>query len=191
MPMSAHETIPFRAVLAIDGQRRGADIDHCRVVSDLLAAADSIHRAFRDELGALGLSDLDFSTLVTLYAIYPERATVALLAAQTGAARPGMGESFDRLEARGLLQQERDPGDRRGQFYFLTEPGRACVEVAMDRVLGMAERIGCALRPHVRQGFIDECGRLDATARRERPLSSRGGVGVLARRPSLTTEAAG
>ena len=189
--MSAHETIPFRAVLAIDSQRRGVDIDHCRVVSELLAASDSIHRAFRDELGALGLSDLDFATLVTLYAIYPERATPALLAAQTGAARPGMGEAIDRLEARGLLQQQRDTSDRRGTFVVLTEPGRTCVEAAMDRVLDIAERIGCALRPHVRQGFVDECGRLNAAARRERPLSPPGGASVLTRKPSLTAEAAG
>jgi DNA-binding MarR family transcriptional regulator len=189
MSMSAYETAPFRAVLAIASQRRDVDVDRCRVVIELLVAGGSIHSTFRDELGALELSDLDFATLVTLYAILPERATLAHLAAQTGAARPSMTEASDRLEARGLVHRERDTADRRVVFIMLTEPGRICVEVAMDRVLKKADRIGRMLRPHVRQAFVDECGRLEAAARRERPLPPRDGINVLARKPSSASDA--
>jgi DNA-binding MarR family transcriptional regulator len=166
--MIAHDTIPFRAILAIAGQHRGVDVERCRVVLELLSTATSVRSAFRHELEALKLSELDFAALVTLYAIAPERSTLANVAAQTSSTRPSMTEAADRLEARALLRRQRDTTDRRVVFVELTEAGRKVAEQGLGMMVEKANRIGRAVGPNVDATIVEACRRLDEAARRER-----------------------
>ncbi len=166
--MIAPDTVPFRAILAIASQRRGIDAERCRAVLELLSTAVSVRTAVRNELETLGLAELDFAALVTLYAISPERSTLANVAAQTSSTRPSMTEAADRLEARGLLRRERATTDRRVIFVELTEAGHAMAEKALRLVIDKAHRIGRAVGANTDHVIIDAFRRLDEAARRER-----------------------
>lgn len=166
--MIAHDTVPFRAILALASQRRGIDAERCRAVLELLSTATSVRSAFRRELEILKLTELDFAVLVTLYAIAPDRSTLANVAAQTGSTRPSMTEAADRLEARGLVRRERATDDRRAIFIELTERGQETAETGLGRVIEKAHRIGRVITANTDATLIDACRRLDDAARRER-----------------------
>ncbi|PTX98897.1 MarR family transcriptional regulator [Opitutus sp. ER46] len=163
--MIAANTIPFRAILTIAGQKRGADATHCRVVLGLLSTATAVRHAFRREFERLGLSELDFAVLVTLYAIAPERSTLAAVAAQTGSARPSMTEAADRLEGRALIRRERATADRRRIFIELTDAGRSLAEQSLQLTIEKAHQIGRAIGVHANEVLVEAFRRLDAAAR--------------------------
>ncbi len=167
--MISHDTMPFRAILAIAGQRQNVDAERCRVVLELMATAVSVRNVFRNELGTASLSELDFATLVTLYAVFPGRTTLANVAAQTGSTRPSMTEAADRLEARSLLRRERDTDDRRVVFVRLTDSGRSVTEQSLDRMVEKAVRISRGLNGRANSAVVEACRRLGDAARRERP----------------------
>ncbi len=166
--MITHDTVPFRAILAIASQRRGINAERCRVVLELLSTATSVRSAFRRELEGLKLTELDFAVLVTLYALAPDRSTLANVAAQTGSTRPSMTEAADRLETRGLVRRERATDDRRVIFIELTEPGHAMAEVGLSRIIEKAHRIGRTIKANTDATLIEACRRLDDAARGER-----------------------
>jgi len=165
--LAPHDTVPFRAILAIASQRSAVDLERCRVVLELLSTASTVRTVFRTELTTLSLSELDFGALVTLYAMYPTRSTLANVTAQTGSARPSITEAVDRLEARSLLRRERDTEDRRVIFVHLTEEGRKTAEDGINRIIKRATRITRSIPPESSSGLVSLCRELEEAARKE------------------------
>lgn len=72
---------------------------------------------------AVGLSDIDFETLIRL-ARSPEcRLRMSDLAAQTNLSTSGMTRVVDRLEREGLVTRQACPTDRRASYAVITELG--------------------------------------------------------------------
>jgi DNA-binding MarR family transcriptional regulator len=61
-----------------------------------------------------------------------------------------MTNRIDRLAARGLVEREPDPSDRRGVLVRLTEPGRRTVDSALTDLLEREHRILEIVRPEDR-----------------------------------------
>ncbi len=94
-----------------------------RLIGDRLAAYAAEHDLRVGEADVL----LTLRRAGEPYRLSPTRLAGSLLIS-TGA----MTNRLDRLEARGLVRRERDPGDRRGLQVVLTSEGRALV----DEVVG-------------------------------------------------------
>lgn len=85
---------------------------------------DAIWASMERELVAAG-HDLTFSQFVTIKKLAAGMASVTELA-RAAEVHPGaMTRLLDRLEARGLIVRQADPGDRRALHIHLTEAGMA------------------------------------------------------------------
>ncbi|SEG76617.1 DNA-binding transcriptional regulator, MarR family [Nonomuraea solani] len=103
---------------------------------------------FQPVLGAAGLSEIDFETLIRLARSPHQSLRMSDLAAQTGLSTSGMTRVVDRLEREGLVKREACASDRRASYAALTDTGR--------------ERLSCVLPQHLRDiedsftGLLDE-----------------------------------
>jgi DNA-binding MarR family transcriptional regulator len=89
-----------------------------------------------------GLAGGDFDVLATLRrAGAPYRLTPGELSRSTMVTTGGMTKRLDRLEARGLIRREDDPGDRRGKLIALTDEGRSRIDRAVEGHLRNEERL--------------------------------------------------
>jgi DNA-binding MarR family transcriptional regulator len=89
-----------------------------------------------------GLAGWDFDVLATLRRAGPAyRLTPGELSRSTMVTTGGMTKRLDRLEARGLIRREADPGDRRGKLIALTDDGRSLVDRAVEAHLRNEERL--------------------------------------------------
>ncbi len=85
---------------------------------------EAVWQALEKELAATG-HDLTFSQFITLKRLAGGMASVTDLA-RAAEVHPGaMTRLLDRLEARGLIVRQADPGDRRALHIHLTDAGQA------------------------------------------------------------------
>lgn len=169
--MIFRDTLPFRALLAVARKRHGIDEGRCRLVLEMISAATAVRTYLRHELGQVGLTELDLGVLVTLYTIDPSPATLANVAAQTGATRPGMTEVVDRLEGRSLVRRERDTQDRRLIYVHLTDAGRTAAEAALTRFLEQADALASRVPPAEFAPALSVCSSLTDSTRTLRPAN--------------------
>jgi DNA-binding MarR family transcriptional regulator len=101
------------------------------VWTDLCAVVDQVRtRVNRDLLESAGLT-LSENLVLCQVAMSPEqRLRMIDLADQLVLAKSAITKTVDRLEERGLLRRERDPGDRRTVYAALTTDGGHLFEVA-------------------------------------------------------------
>ena len=81
-----------------------------------------------EHLTPLNLTSVQFATLVALNDHPGVDAT--RLAAMINFDRPTLTGVIDRLEAKGLLQRQPDPNDRRARLLYLTEEGQTMLAAA-------------------------------------------------------------
>ncbi|MET1025375.1 MAG: MarR family transcriptional regulator [Pseudoxanthomonas sp.] len=103
---------------------------------------DAIWQAMEKELVAAG-HDLTFSQFVTIKKLADGIASVTDLA-RAAEVHPGaMTRLLDRLETRGLVVRQADPGDRRALHIHLTDAGTAIwqdINLCGQRILQRATR---------------------------------------------------
>lgn len=114
---------------------------------------DALWVRMAHELSALG-HDLSFSQYITLKKLAAGTASVTDLARAAEVNPGGMTRLLDKLEARGLLVRNADPGDRRALHIRLTESG-----LAMWRDI---DQCGARVRERALAG-IDEADRTKLT----------------------------
>lgn len=85
---------------------------------------DAMWARMEKELAAAG-HDLNFSQFITLKMLATDSAGVTELARMADLNPGAMTRLLDKLEARGLLQRQCDPNDRRALNIHLTEAGKA------------------------------------------------------------------
>lgn len=93
-------------------------------------------------LTGLGLNEIKFSTLVTLYSLDPDPSTPAELALQSRVSRAAMTDTLESLRGLGWVDRERSSTDRRTLLIRLTARGRTVVERAVRPFL--AALAGCS-----------------------------------------------
>jgi DNA-binding MarR family transcriptional regulator len=113
-------------------ERPDLDVSPLQVLSRVTRLAHDLDHARRLAFSAHELEPWEFDVLAALrragapYALSPGQ-----LGAQTLVTSGTMTNRIDRLEARGLVQRENDPTDRRGVRVVLTPAGRARVDAAL------------------------------------------------------------
>jgi DNA-binding MarR family transcriptional regulator len=163
--MMLRDTLPFRTLMTLAGQRGGIEQDRCRVMLEWISTAAWVRAALREELGSLGITELDLGVLVSLFTVDPQPFTLATLASHTGATRPGITEVVDRLEARGLVRRERDTRDRRLIYAHLTDSGREETQRAFSRFLEKVDALAQHLSAESRRFLPAACAELNVAAR--------------------------
>lgn len=115
----------------------------------LLRAARAVFGArIRQALDGAGCDDLPANGPYVLGAISRTGAPLAAVIRQLGVSKQSAGQLVDSLVARGYLERQIDPEDRRRLVVVLTERGEAAAAViraAVDEVeTGLAEQAGPA-----------------------------------------------
>ncbi|MFC5822314.1 MarR family winged helix-turn-helix transcriptional regulator [Nonomuraea insulae] len=95
---------------------------------------------FQPVLGAAGLSEIDFETIIRLARSPHQRLRMSDLAAQTGLSTSGVTRVVDRLERDGLVRREACASDRRASYAALTDDGRERLESVLPEHLRDIER---------------------------------------------------
>ena len=117
-------------------ERPDLDVSPLEVLSRVTRLAKHLDIARKAAFTEVGLEIWEFDVLAALrragdpYALSPGQ-----LASQTMVTSGTMTNRVDRLEARGLVERERDPNDRRGVSVVLTDAGRALVDRALTDLL--------------------------------------------------------
>jgi MarR family transcriptional regulator for hemolysin len=96
----------------------------------VMTAGRAIRRAFDARFGHLELNMTEGALLATLQRFGP--LTQRELAELLYVGRAAAGQFVDRLEARGLVQREADPSDRRVWLVSSTAQGQSVAEQAYD-----------------------------------------------------------
>lgn len=107
---------------------------------------------FMDEVGDLGITPVQFATLVTAHELpgLDQRSLAARIRFDTST----IGGVIDRLEKRGLILRNAAPHDRRLRLLTVTPEGEALLEQARPRVQAVQQRILAPLPEGDRAQFL-------------------------------------
>lgn len=94
---------------------------------------------------AHGLAGTDFDVLIRLARLPDYRLRMNDLANQTDLSASGITRIADRLERRGLIQRDTEPGDRRGCAAVLTPQGHQTLAADLPQLLETIQR--CLIDP--------------------------------------------
>lgn len=89
-----------------------------------------LNRQLQDDSG---LSLADFAVLVELSEVTGGRTRVLALAEKLQWEKSRLSHQLNRMRARGLVDRQECPNDRRGAFVTLTEQGRETIEAAAPK----------------------------------------------------------
>lgn len=121
-------------------QRPDLDVAPMRVLSRVTRLARHLDRQRAAAFSAHGLETWEFDVLAALRrAGAPYRLSPGQLLRETMVTSGTMTNRVDRLAARGLVERDLHPGDKRGVLVRLTGAGRAAVDAALADLL-VAER---------------------------------------------------
>ena len=114
-------------------ERPDLDSSSFAIAARVLVLSKLLERRVTRALAPLDLSLWAFDVLATLRRHgEPYRLTPSELSRATMLTSGAMTNRLDRLEARGLVRREADPGDRRGVRVILTERGLKLVDKAIE-----------------------------------------------------------
>ncbi|MDN3516587.1 MarR family transcriptional regulator [Aquisalimonas lutea] len=113
-------------------ERPDIDPEPMGVVGRISRAARILERRLRERFAAHNLQAHEFDILATLRRSgTPYRLTAGALVESSMVTYGAIANRIDRLEARGLVTRETDPGNRRSLYIGLTDPGRELVDAAV------------------------------------------------------------
>jgi DNA-binding MarR family transcriptional regulator len=113
----------------------GLFIETCGGLTAQLGAVHTAH----------GLAGTDFDVLIRLARSPDYRLRMSDLAAQTDLSTSGITRIVDRLEHRGLIRRDSEPGDRRGCAAVLTHQGHQALAADLPPLLDAIQR--CLIDP--------------------------------------------
>ncbi|MCX6956793.1 MAG: MarR family transcriptional regulator [Verrucomicrobia bacterium] len=161
-PVDALAFRPVQMLLRIARQSRLGDPEGCAAILTLLATGRVVRAHLQHVLGQLGLNEIKFSTLITLYALDPDPSTPAELALQSRVSRAAMSDTLEALRGGGWVDRERSTSDRRTLHIRLTARGRDLIETAVRPFLAAVGRCAEALTAAERRSLTRTCGHLTA-----------------------------
>ena len=137
-------------------ERPDLDVSATHVLQRITRLALLEDLSFAEVFGRHGLTWGEYLVLAALrragppYRMNPTALSNAILLSSGG-----MTKRLDRLEAAGLVERLRDPGDRRGTLVSLTDRGLAIVDTVVVDHLANEERLLEALDPPEREVLAD------------------------------------
>ena len=137
VPAEPHEPDEVDAIVeAWKRERPDVDVSAMQVLSRVSRLARHLDRARKQAFAAHDLETWEFDVLAALrrsgppYDLSPGR-----LVAETLVTSGTMTNRVDRLVARGLVERQPDPNDRRGVLVTPHRRGRRSVDAALDELL--------------------------------------------------------
>lgn len=125
-----------RIVAAWRRERPDLDVAPLEVLSRVSRLSKHLDRDRAAAFSGSGLEPWEFDVLAALRRSGPPyQLSPGTLIGETLVTSGTMTNRIDRLEARGLVQRQRDPDDGRGVLVRLTGPGRALVDTALEALL--------------------------------------------------------
>lgn len=135
-------------VAAWKRERPDVDVSAMQVLSRVSRLARHLDRARKQAFAAHELETWEFDVLAALRrAGSPYQLSPGRLVAETLVTSGTMTNRVDRLVARGLVERQPDPNDRRGVLVSLTTVGRRRVDAALDELLAHERSLLAALEP--------------------------------------------
>ena len=158
------DCLACKTLLAVARQRREFDPVRCQVVFEHLDTALAVQSALQSVLCNYRLTELQFATLVALFALDPEAATPADLAGYTGVSRAAMTEVLVRLENRQLVTRTRDTVDRRLHHLTLTADGRTAIDRTLVEYLKAVNGLAREIAPATQSNLLHAYAQLQQAA---------------------------
>ena len=125
-----------RLVEAWNRERSDLDLRPMEVLSRVSRLSHHLDRARRQAFAEHGIESWEFDVLAALRrAGAPYQLSPGQLIRETLVTSGTMTNRVDRLTARGLVERQPDPRDRRGVLVRLTDEGRSTVDGALSGLL--------------------------------------------------------
>jgi len=125
-----------RLVEAWNRERSDLDLRPMEVLSRVSRLSHHLDRARRQAFAEHGIESWEFDVLAALRrAGAPYQLSPGRLIRETLVTSGTMTNRVDRLTARGLVERQPDPSDRRGVLVRLTDEGRSKVDGALSGLL--------------------------------------------------------
>lgn len=105
----------------------------------LLRARERVMGPIRDILADVGVTEQQWRVLRVLVESGPSDPT--RIADAASLLLPSLTRILQKLEAKGLIERETDPMDRRRQVVVVTEPGRALITENLDAALDLMRQV--------------------------------------------------
>jgi DNA-binding MarR family transcriptional regulator len=134
-----------RAQLARQKARRGIPIADTANLERVSRLAAYLQRDLAEIGVAAGLTAGQFQVLAELRGRDPLPMTASDLARTIVITSGGMTPVLDQLEARGLVNRQVDPEDRRARRIAITEKGRSLISRAMDQRVAQQRALNAVL----------------------------------------------
>jgi DNA-binding MarR family transcriptional regulator len=142
-------------------ERPDLDVDPMRVLSRVTRLARHLDRQRAAAFSAHDLETWEFDVLAALRrAGSPNQLSPGQLLRETMVTSGTMTNRVDRLAARGLVQRDLHPDDKRGVLVRLTEAGQAAVDAALADLLTAEHRLLAGLDPDDQQRLAGALRRL-------------------------------
>jgi len=123
-------------------ERPDLDVAPMQVLSRITRLAHRVDRHRANAFGSHGLESYEFDVLAALRRSgEPFSLSPGQLVRETLVTSGTMTNRVDRLAARGLVERDDHPGDRRGVLVRLTDTGRARVDAALADLLAAEQTI--------------------------------------------------
>ena len=116
------------------------DDDRLTALGLLFEAHDGLVRRLTPQLADHGVPQGEFEALLRLARTPGGRLRMSDLAAQLRLSTSGATRLVDRLEARGMLERQACPSDRRSSYAAITPAGQALVEDTMEGHLALVDQ---------------------------------------------------
>lgn len=129
-------------------------------VVNLHRALDTLLHA--DIRAATGLEGMEFEFLLRLERFPDPRTHISKVAARMGYSSAGLTKLAARLEAKGLIQRERDPQDGRAFLVALTDAGKTALRDGLEaHIPRLDTEVVGRLTPAQRRQLQELLGRID------------------------------
>ncbi|PTY05247.1 hypothetical protein DB347_17435 [Opitutaceae bacterium EW11] len=154
------EPLPTRTLRQIGRHLQGDD-STCEFILALWGAGRGLRLDLQRVMRPLGLSDVKFGTLLSLYALAPTPSNPVDLAYHAGVTRSSMTDVLDQLEGCGWIQRQRFLEDRRVVHVTLSGDGRAQVEKAIGVFFHEVEALTAGITAEQRSIVSAVCSALN------------------------------
>lgn len=127
----------------------------------------SLNKAFRDRLAETNLTPAQFTSLRCLADEHPRAISQRKLADLTSSNPNNVADLVERLESKGWIRREKDPGDSRRKTLCLTEAGRKTYAEARREALALQEEVLEVVPANEREDFLFTLGRINENLSKE------------------------
>jgi DNA-binding MarR family transcriptional regulator len=166
-PFRGDASFAFRQFLKFARRSGIAQSHECSSIFGLLAAGRAVGDRLRRLLKPLGLDEVGFLSLVTLYSLDPAPVSSADLAYHSGGDMNSVVGALEFMEEKSWIQLKRLSSGGSALFVSLTDEGRMVAVFALYRFLRAVSHLSDGISPSRQRSFTTLCRKLRQFARTE------------------------